>query len=255
MSGGFGGARLWLRRSTVFLGVLGLGAVVSLPDAQGASALREFNRAASAADSHIRGALSYLRSGNRDLGAIEIEESRQKWRSVIERFGAAPPDAFAEDPTWLDTLLSVEARLEKASAAVETGDLPGARKVLAPIRRAMGELRRRNDVTVHSDRMDEVSAVMGELWHYRHNPPDFASTEAMGRLAAKTAVLEYLLRRYSAAAPPELRDQPAFGRLVGDADAAMERLKRAIETKNRELLINTLRELRSLERLLFLRYG
>ena len=70
MSGGFGVARLWLRRSTVFLGVLVSGAVTPLPDAQGASALREFNRAASAADFHTRSALAYLRSGNRDLGAI-----------------------------------------------------------------------------------------------------------------------------------------------------------------------------------------
>ncbi len=103
--------------------------------------------------------------------------------------------------------------------------------------------------------MDEVLAAMDELWRFRRNPPDFASADAMGRFAAKTAVLEYLLRRYSAAAPPELRDQPAFGRLVGDAGAGVERLKRAIEEKNQKLLIDTLRELRSLERLLFLRFG
>ncbi len=222
MSGRFGVARLWLRRSTVILGILISAAAIPLPDAQGASALREFNRAAGAADSHYRSALAYLRSGNRDLGAIEIEESRKKWHLVIMRFGTAPPDAFAEDPTWLETLLSVEARLGKASAAVEIGDLPRARKVLASIRRTLGALRRRNNVTVLSDRMDEVSAAMDELWRFRRNPPDFTSADAMGRFAAKTAVLEYLLRRYSEAAPPELRDQPAFRRLVGDAGAGIE---------------------------------
>ncbi len=122
MSGRFGGARLWLRRSTVILGLLISGAAIPSPDAQGASALREFDRAAGAANSHTRNALAYLRWGNRDLGAIEIEESREKWR------------------------------------------------------------------------------------------------------------------------------------LVGDAGAGVERLKRAIEEKNRDFLVNTLRELRPLERLLFLRF-
>ncbi len=87
--------------------------------------------------------------------------------------------------------------------------------------------------------MDEVSAAMDELWRFRHNPPDFAFADSMGRFVAWTAVLEYLLRRYSAAAPPELRDRPAFGRLVGDLGAGVGRLKRAVKEKNRELLINT----------------
>ncbi len=58
------------------------------------------------------------------------------------------------------------------------------------------------NVTVLSDRMDEVSAAMDEPWRFRHNPPDFAFADSMGRFVAWTAVLEYLLRRYSAAAPP-----------------------------------------------------
>ena len=49
--------------------------------------------------------------------------------------------------------------------------------------------------------------------------------------------------------------RPDFVRFLDSADEGLERLWQAIEGGDERLLINTLRELRSFERLFFLRFG
>ncbi len=220
-----------------------------------ASDLADFNEASAAAYEHYRAATSYLRTGNAALAAIELEAAQGKWQGVVTRFAESPPDAFAGDPSWATTLSGIGNRLEESLAAIDAGDLKAAGEILAPIRGELSGLRARNNVVVFSDRVDAVSTAMDRLWRFRHEPPDLDSAAALRELRSGTAVLEYLLRLCRETAPAELRGDPNFVRFLDSGTEAVERLWQAIETKDRELLINTLRELRSFERLFFLRFG
>jgi len=220
-----------------------------------ANDLTDFNLAAAAAYAPYRGAVSYLRTGNAGLAALELEAARENWRKLVARFGKTPPDAFADDPAWRATLKGVGEALDRGLAAVDAGDIEAARQLLAPVRGQLGELRRRNNIAVFSDRVDEVTDAMDRLWRFRHEPPDFAQPGELQELRSSAAVLGYLFQRCSQEAPAEVRTDASFQRLSEGAALAIERLWRAIEDRDERLLINTLRELRSFERMMFLRFG
>ena len=211
--------------------------------------------AVAAAYTHYRGAYSYLRTGNAALAALEIEQAQEKWRVVLSSFGKSPPDSFAADPLWHETLSGVAAALENALAKTDTGDLDAARQILAPVRQDLADLRRRNNVTTFSDRIDEISAAMEVLWQYRHAPPDFAAPDKARQLGSRAAVFAHMVNRAKAAAPLAVAESAEFQRLIAGALEGTDRIWLALERKNQALLVNTLRELRSFEQILFFKFG
>lgn len=201
------------------------------------------------------GAYSYLRTGNAALAALEIEQAQDRWRAILSDFESTPPDGFAADPLWRDTLMEVAAVLDDALTKTDVGDLEAARDALTPVRHKLAGLRQRNSVTTFSDRIDEISAAMDQLWRYRHAPPDFAAPDTARQLGSRAAVFAYVLNRAKAAAPPALAESAEFQRLIAGALEGTDRLWLALERKDQDLLINTLRELRSFEQILFLKFG
>jgi hypothetical protein len=230
-------------------------AVVLAAGAARASDLANFNGAVAAAYVHYRGAVSYLRTENTALAALELDDMAAKWGDVIARYGEAAPDAFKDDAAWAATLRGVGVRLDNALDAIDAGDAKGAIETLAPIRGELADLRRRNGVTVFSDRIDEVSAAMDALWTYRRGTPDLADADVAHDIAAKTAVLAYVLERCRAQAPAAVRESADFSRLVEGSDEGIRRMWRALAERDEELLVNTLGELRAFERILFLKFG
>ena len=220
-----------------------------------ASEQSRFLEAVAAAYDHYRGAYSYLRTGNAALAALEIEQAQEKWRVVLSDFETTPPDSFAADPLWQETLSGVAATLNDALARTDAGDLDGARQVLTPARQDLADLRRRNNVTTFSDRIDEISAAMGELWRYRQAPPDFAAPDTTRELGSRAAVFAHMLNRAKEAAPPPVAESAEFQRLIAGALEGTDRLWLALERKDQALLVNTLRELRSFEQILFFKFG
>jgi hypothetical protein len=237
------------------LAVLAALTVTTLAGTSRASNLSDFNEATAAAYRHYRTAVSYLRTGNAALAAIELEAATGKWQSVTGRFAANPPDAFADDAAWAATLNAIGQRIGQALTSTDAGDLKTARETLAPVRGELSALRRRNGIVVFSDRVDELTAAMDRLWRFRHERPDLASAAVLRELRSATAILEHLLRRCRAEAPAALRGDADFVRNLDSAIEAVERLWQAVESRDEQLLINTLRELRSFERLFFLRFG
>ena len=235
--------------------LLVLALLMPLADASAASRLSAFNQAVAEAYEPYRGAVSYLRTENLDLAALELETAGERWKIVMSRFADTPPDAFAEDADWRATLGDVEGRLKAALEAADQGDRTAALAAAGPVRAILGDLRRRNQLVVFSDRVNEITASMDRLWVFRKSPPDFGAAEDLRRLREETAVLGYLLERCGEEAPAELSGREDFRRLIDGTREGVERMWRAIESKDEQLLINTLRELRSFDRMLFLRFG
>lgn len=242
-------------RKIGLLTALALAFAAPAGSAAGPSQQSRFLEQVAVAYVHYRGAYSYLRTGNAALAALEIEQAQDRWRAVMSDFESRPPDGFAADPLWRDTLSEVAAALDDALAETDAGDLEAARGTLAPVRHKLADLRRRNSVTTFSDRIDEISGAMERLWRYRHAPPDFASPDKARQLGSAAAVFAYVLNRAKQAAPPALAESAEFQRLIAGALEGTDRLWLALERKDQALLINTLRELRSFEQILFLKFG
>jgi hypothetical protein len=230
--------------------------LIILAPAAGASELSAFNSAVADAYGHYRQASFYLRrSASPDVAALELESFIEKWQAVVERFADAPPDAFADDPQWGGTLKEIASRAGTALAALDSGDAEAAGETLAPVRGLLGDLRRRNGVTTYSDLIDALSAEMRVFLKYRRNPPDFSDRGQVDAMLRQAAVVGYLFDRCEARAPEELLANAEFKRQIDGARESMVKVWKAAETGNPRLLGVGIGELRSFERIMFLRFG
>ncbi len=234
---------------------LALFAALLWPGEARADATAEFLEASAEAYAPYRGAMSYLKTGNAGLAALALDAMAARWEGLNHRFRNQPPAAFAQDPAWRASLDKITGRIETARAKIEAGDAAGAAATLAPIRAALGDLRRRNGIVTFSDRIDTFSAAMDILWVYRRNPPDMADPQALAALAEQARALRQALEDVASGPPTKIASDPQFQRLIEGAFGSIETIDRAIETRNPALLIGALREIRSSERLLWMNFG
>ncbi len=242
----------WARCMALITAAILFGATIQ---AAGAGELRAFNTVFADAWSHYRAAVFYGRSGNVAVAALELDEFVNQWSALTARFGKAPPDAFADDGSWQATLESISTAARQALARFDAGDAEAAGKILQPIREIAGDLRRRNGVTVYADDVDELGAAMDVLARYRREVTDLADAEARDMVSRQAAVVAYLFEKCDARAPAAIRDDPEFRRLITGARDSMAKLRTSLQTGDLRLYRIGIGELRSYERILFLRFG
>lgn len=220
-----------------------------------AAAVHEFHDAVADASGHYREAVFYLRTGNPAVASFELVQARDKWRGLVDRFADSPPDIYADDPSWRETLETIDAAIAGGLAAAEKGDLEAATERLAPVRETLSLLRRRNGVFLFADCVDRANAAMDALFRFRHRPPDFARVEEVDALRRATAVAAHWYARCRDEAPAAIRDDPQFERLMGSSLESFAQIWEKIRAADTLGLVNILRALRSSDRLLYLRFG
>lgn len=215
----------------------------------------EFHAAVAAATGHYREALFYVRRGNAAVAAFELDALVKKWDAVMDRFADAPPDAYAKDAKWRQSLEEIGKRARGGLAAAAADKSKAARKYLEPIRRVLSDLRRRNNVVLFADTVEDANDAFRELFRFRRNPPDFNDAKQVKRLrrALKKTIERY--QKCRAAAPPKVADDPQFKRLIGDSLFYLDRIWVAIDEKNPLNVVNILRRVVSSDDILWLRYG
>lgn len=207
--------------------------------------LSDFNAAVEAAMRHHRVALGYLRTGNIDLAAIEIDEARAAWGKV----SASPrPAAFRNQERYTATLLEIAAGLVGTSLVLNMGRADVARDSLEKIRVSLSALRRESGVTVLADCVLDANTAMDALFA-NDQKPDWAG------LPARAGAHRATLQRCDAMAAPAIKASSEFRRLIDGALTSLAQLPRAIETHDGDLLHRLLIELRSFDNLLAFRYG
>lgn len=226
-----------------------------LPRELHASDLRAFNEAFSDAYRHYRQAVFYGRSGNVAVAALELDEFVTKWSGVVARFGADPPDAFADDGAWSETLNSIATVARQGLELLDAGDAEAARRMLEPVRAIAGDLRRRNGVSVFSDDVDELSAEMAVLARYRREVDNLDEPDVVARVAKQAAIVAYLFEKCDVRAPESVRRDPEFRRLIDGANESMGKLWTSLKTGDMRLYRIGIGEVHSYERILFLRFG
>jgi len=220
-----------------------------------ASELSRFHDAVAGAYAHYRSAVFYLRTGNAMVAGFELDQMRERWSALEARFAANPPDAYADDADFAAILAGIGQRTTSAAGAAAAGDAEAAAAALEPVRGTLAAMRRRAGVRVFSDCVDEVNAAMDALYHYRRAPVDFADAAQVNDVKAKTAVLDYLVARCDGEASAAVRADGEFRSLVDGMRASGTSMFRALDRGDATAVVNVIRELRSFDRMLFLRFG
>ena len=105
----------------------------------------------------------YCRTGNGGVATLELTGFRHKWQAIIERYGEAAPANFATDKSWRRSLETILATAEKAYAQTEAGHFKPCAQTLLAIRQELRALRKRNNVTVFSDLVDDYGDAVDAL--------------------------------------------------------------------------------------------
>lgn len=204
-----------------------------------------FHAAVAGAYGHYREAVHYYETGNKDLAELALDEFQAAWKALSGRYAATPPPAYAKDGTFAQTLSAIGGKAARAAGAAPAEALAELR----PIRTDLAALRKRSGQYVFSDCVDAMNAAMDRLWGYRQRPPGAEQLPAF-RAATRATAARY--RACLEQAPATLRESAEFRRMMEGAMASLARLEAA---DSAELIVSLLRELRSFDRLIWLRFG
>ena len=220
-----------------------------------AAAVHDFHDAVAGAFAHYREAVYYLSTGNGSVALFELDQMAAKWDAVERRFADAPPDIYANDTAWRDTLAAVGDAIESGLAAGDAGDLEIALLRLAPVRSKLSGLRRRNGVFLFPDCVERANLAFQRLFVYRHEPPDFADVEAVDGLRRVLAITVYWYETCRDTAPAVIKGDEQFQRIMDSALYSLGLIWGAIDQRDERRLIGNLRGLKSSDGLLYLRFG
>lgn len=230
-------------------------AVMSWGNAACAGDLADFNAAVEAAAAHNRVAIGYLRTGNKDLAAVELDQLRAAWAKVSQRFAGKRPEAFDGNPLYVTVMTDIAMRMVTADMMLNSGRSEPARDALTAIRDDLYNLRKSAGIVVLADCVREANAGMDALMVYDEPALDWTKSATRFGIASKAAVYSYVLDRCDGIADETVRKSGEFRRLIDGARAGLALIPKAIASRDTDLLHRILIELRSFDNLLAFRYG
>jgi hypothetical protein len=219
-------------------------ALVLTAAAARADDLAAFNRAVEAAAAHNRVAIGYLRTGNVDLAAMEIDRLRAAWSKVAP---LPRPAVFAQS-AYVTAMTDVAMRLVTADMMLNSGRPEQARTALLAVRDDLYGLRASAHVPVLADCIRDANQAMDRLIIFDGRPPEPSATQAAESYRA-------VLDRCERMADEKTRADPEFRRLIDGATASLAKIPAAVSANDEDLLHRLLIELRSFDNLLAFRYG
>lgn len=213
--------------------------------------LSDFNAAVETASAHNRVAIGYLRTGNTDLAALEVDRLREAWGRVSAR---KRPEVFKDSTLYVTAMTDIATRLISADMMLNMGKPDIARQSLIGVRDNLYTLRKSAGVVVLADCVYDANAEMDALMVYDDRALDLGKAETAADLAAKAKHYDATLARCDGIAGAA-KNEPEFRRLIDGARASLALIPKAIETRDANLVHRVLIELRSFDNLLAFRFG
>lgn len=242
---------MWLRIQLTIIMI-----VFSLPTSIArAGDLTAFNAGVERVAVHYRLAASYLRTGNADLGGLEVDNVYRAWIEFIKLVRVKTPDAFEDNPLFSPTLQQISYHTEKARGYVDGGNLTAAEQEMNSIRGALYKLRRASGLYLLPDCLLEASRALDALFVYQTAPPNWYEQAVGAAVQSRAAAYDYALRQCDQMASKDIKDDPEFRRLIDGATASLSLIPKAIHDRDSGLLHRVLIEVRSFDNLLFFRFG
>ncbi len=240
--------------SLAHIAALGLAVLANLNVAR-AGDLADFNAAVETAAGHNRVAIGYLRTGNTDLAALEIDRLRAAWSTLTARFAGKPPDAFDGNALYGTTLVGITTRLVGTDIMLKSGRPDAASQSLNAIRGDLYDLRKSAGIVVLADCVRDANAAADAIMVYNDPALDWTKPQVRFGIANKASIYGYVLARCDGIASATVHNSPEFRRLVDGAKAGLDLIPTAINTRDTNLLHRILIELRSFDNLLAFRFG
>jgi hypothetical protein len=200
---------------------------------------------------HRRVAMGYLRTDNPELAAIEIERMRDRWQKDVRNI---PPGAL-NDRALADALTATEQAILGALVEANNGELGAAQRLLDHGAQPLQAWRQANGIRLFSDCIAEAAEAYGRLDVYRVKAPDLAILATRDRILAAATGTETALKRCDDEAPPGIRNEAEFRRLIDGMLDSLRQMPEALRQRDSGLLHRLLIEQRSFERLLAFRFG
>ncbi len=228
---------------------------LGLCSAAHSSDVEHFHKAIAQVNQPYKSALFYLRTGNAGVASLELSAASTAWGKVVEKFGMTPPGPLADDPGWQTTMDNVSTVLESGEKLAAEGKSAQAREALLPIRAHLHKMRKRNGLRVMADCVYDLNAYMDVLYFWRKNPADFKNADV--REKAKSASLNYInqLKLCRSEAPQNLTADADFKSVMDGAAKSASSLLKPIADQRPDAFINVLRELKSFDVIIFVRWG
>ncbi len=223
--------------------------------ASNADEIASFHAAIERVNQPYKSALFYLRTGNAGVAGLELSSAQSAWKSVVEKYGKTPPKPLTDDANWPKTLQSVSKAFDAGEKLAAEGQTKEARTALLPIREHLHQMRQRNGLRVMADCVYDLNAFMDVLYHWRRNPADFNDPAVQKK--ATTASNQYIdqLKLCRSEASAELEANPDFKSVMDGAAKSAASLLKPIDAKQPNAFINVLRELKSFDVIIFVRWG
>lgn len=213
--------------------------------------LDDFNAAVEAASAHNRVAIGYLRTGNTDLAALEVDRLREAWGRVGAR---KRPAVFKDGTLYITAMTDIATRLISADMMLNMGKPDIARQALIGVRDNLYTLRKSAGVVVLADCVYDANAEMDALMAFNDRALDLGKPETAADLGAKAKHYDATLARCDGIAGAA-KSEPEFRRLIDGARASLALIPKAIESRDANLVHRVLIELRSFDNLLAFRFG
>ncbi len=200
---------------------------------------------------HRRLAIGYLRTGNTELGAVEIERLRDRWA----RDRRALPAPTTSDRTLIAAFAASEAAINDGLAAADKGETESARSLLEGAASPLTAWRKANNIRLFSDCIAEASVRYEALDGYRLRPPNLTDPASAAAVVAAAASTAAAIGQCNAEAPAAIRDEPEFRRLIDGMLNSLRQVHDAVRQRDENYLQRLLSEQRSFDRLLAFRFG
>jgi hypothetical protein len=229
--------------------------LLALCGAAAADELSDFNAAVESAAAHNRVAIGYLRTGNLDLAALEIDRLREAWDRVAQRFTTNRPAAFDGNPLYGPLWTTESTRFVGIDLMIKMGKPDAVANALNGLRGDLYALRHASGIVVLADCVRDANAIMDGFMVYNDRALDWSKAEVSTDIAGKASAYGSMLDRCETIAGDATRKSPEFRRLIDGVKASLAFIPQAIAKRDADLLHRVLIELRSFDNLLAFRFG
>ncbi|WP_415236014.1 hypothetical protein [Sneathiella sp.] len=200
-------------------------------------------------------AKNYLRTGNLAFASLELDKAKDRWDEVLKTYRENPPAPYVAEEPWFKALDEIGNIFDTATKLVAKGEIDKARRVLPHVRTELHQLRQHYQVTLFEDVYLQTTDAMNMVWSFYKKQEDFHDVEKRSALLQQSLQLEDALRKSHAIADDGLKENVIYQRLMGTALISAPAMSQSVRDGNYSGFVNYLRELKSLERMIYLNFG
>lgn len=216
--------------------------------------LHQFNAQYSNIFSLYREAASYIRTENMDIAAIQLEEIIEKTNQLRKDF-KVPPAPYDSLNNYSSALEQISDKLSQSLVSIDEGDRDTAWDLVSEIRKGAYLFQTQSGLYNLSTCIYDLNSAMDKLWPYYKNNFDIEDETKRNDVLTLNAEVAVWVRRCETLAPQSIKSNGDFSRLFESYKKSKFTIRESMEARDKGRFIRIMGEIRSLDRLIYLRFG